>query len=141
MSGPHALLTPILALVTWSLVMWVWMYATRIPAIGKAGLEPANAKEPASLNVLPLAVRQVAYNYNHLMEQPTIFYALVVYTYLVGQQDTVSVALAWFYVTSRVVHSLIQATVNAILLRFGVHVLGSLALFALAARDILALFG
>jgi hypothetical protein len=136
-----SLLTPMLALICWSLVMLVWTYAVRIPAIGKAGIDPASAKEPTALDALPLGVRQVAYNYNHLMEQPTLFYALVVYSYLAGQQNTVNLALAWAYVGMRIVHSLVQATINVVLVRFGVFIAGSLVLAALAARDVWALFG
>jgi len=136
-----SLLTPILALIVWSLVMLAWMYAVRIPAIGKAGIDPATAKEPTALDALPLAVRQVAYNYNHLMEQPTLFYALVVYTYLAGQQNAVNLVLAWAYVAVRVVHSLVQATINAVLVRFSIFVAGSLVLAVLAGRDVWALFG
>jgi hypothetical protein len=136
-----SLLTPMLALIVWSLVMLAWMYAVRIPAISKAGIDPATAKEPTSLDALPLAVRQVAYNYNHLMEQPTLFYALVVYSYLAGQQNAVNLALAWGYVAIRIVHSLVQATINAVLVRFSIFIAGSLVLAVLAARDVWALFG
>ena len=136
-----SLLTPMLALIVWSLVMLVWTYALRIPAIRKAGIDPARAQEPTSLDALPLAVRQVAYNYNHLMEQPTLFYALVGYTYLAGQQNGVNVALAWAYVALRVAHSLVQATVNVVLVRFAIFAVSSLALAVLAVRDVLALFG
>jgi hypothetical protein len=135
-----SLLTPMLALVVWTLVMWVWMYATRIPAIQKAGIDPANAREPSALDALPLSVRQVAYNYNHLMEQPTIFYALVAYTYLAGQQDGINIALAWAYVALRVAHSLVQATANVVLVRFTIFAVSTLALAALAGRDVVALF-
>jgi len=134
-----SLLTPMLALIVWSLAMLAWTYAARIPAIGKAGIDPATAREPTSLDVLPLKVRQVAYNSNHLMEQPTIFYALVVYTYLAGQQNGPNLVLAWAYVALRVVHSLIQATVNIVLLRFAVFMAATLVLAALAARDVWAL--
>lgn len=136
-----SLLTPMLALIVWSLVMLVWMYATRIPAIGKAGIDPAKAQEPTSLDALPIKVRQVAYNYNHLMEQPTLFYALVVYSYLAGQQNAVNLALAWAYVAIRIVHSLVQATVNIVLVRFAIFITGSLVLAVLAIRDVWALFG
>ncbi|MBA3810204.1 MAG: MAPEG family protein [Caulobacteraceae bacterium] len=139
MASPHSLLTPVLALVVWSLVIWLWMYATRIPAIQKAGIDPATAREPDALNALPLSVRQVAYNYNHLMEQPTIFYALAFYSYLAGQQNGANIALAWAYVVLRIVHSLIQVTVNVVIVRFAAHVVGTLALIALAARDVWAL--
>ena len=135
-----SLLTPMLALIVWSLVMLTWTYAVRIPAIRKAGVDPATAREPTSLDVLPLQVRQVAYNYNHLMEQPTLFYALVAYSYLAGQQNGVNLILAWAYVALRVVHSLVQATVNLVLVRFGVFMAGTLVLAALAARDVWALF-
>ena len=134
-----SLLTPMLALIVWSLVMLVWMYAVRIPAIGKAGIDPATAKEPTALDALPLAVRQVAYNYNHLMEQPTLFYALVIYSYLAGQQNAVNVALAWAYVAVRIVHSLVQATVNIVLLRFAIFAVSSLVLAVLAGHDVWAL--
>jgi len=135
-----SLLTPMLALIVWSLVMLAWTYAVRIPAIRKAGIDPAKAQEPTSLDGLPLKVRQVAYNYNHLMEQPTLFYALVAYSYLAGQQNGVNLILAWAYVALRVVHSLVQATVNLVLVRFGVFMAGTLVLAALAARDVWALF-
>jgi len=135
-----SLLTPMLALIVWSLVMLAWTYAVRIPAIRKAGVDPATAREPTSLDLLPLQVRQVAYNYNHLMEQPTLFYALVAYTYLAGQQNGVNLILAWAYVALRVVHSLVQATVNIVLVRFGVFMAATLVLAALAARDVWVLF-
>jgi hypothetical protein len=135
-----SLLTPMLALAVWSLAMTVWMYATRIPAMQRAGIDPANAQEPTSLDPLPLRVRQVGYNLNNLMEQPTVFYALVAYSYLAGQQNAVNLALAWAYVALRVVHSLIQATVNIVLVRFSVFILGTLVLMALASRDAWALF-
>jgi len=130
-----SILTPALALIVWSLVMWIWLYATRIPAIRAAGLDPASAKEPDSLNVLPLKVRQVAYNYNHLMEQPTLFYALVFYTALAHrwQADTPLIL--------GVVHSLVQATVNAIMVRFALHVAGTLALMGLAAWNLWKMLG
>jgi hypothetical protein len=135
-----SLLTPMLALIVWSLAMLAWTYAVRIPAIRKAGLDPAKAQEPTSLDALPLKVRQVGYNYNHLMEQPTIFYALVVYSYLAGQQNGVNLVLAWAYVALRVGHSLVQATVNVVLVRFGIFMAATLMLAVLAARDVWALF-
>ncbi|MFI4975543.1 MAG: MAPEG family protein [Caulobacterales bacterium] len=137
----HSLLTPILALVVWSLFMCLWLYATRIPAIRRPGIDPAKAHLPGALDALPLSVKQVADNYNHLMEQPTIFYALVVYTYLSGGQDRISILLAWAYVALRVVHSLVQATVNFVPVRFGVFAVSTLVLIALAAKDVSALFG
>ena len=41
------ILAPVMALVLWSLVMWLWLYATRLPAMVKAKikLDPTQPKE------------------------------------------------------------------------------------------------
>jgi hypothetical protein len=65
------------------------------------------------------------------MEQPTIFYAIVFALVLMRFDWPINVYLAWAYVGLRVVHSLIQATVNIVLYRFMVFTLGSLCLIAM----------
>ena len=78
MPSPAVFLTPVLALVVWTLVMWVWMYATRVPALKQAGVDPQELAHPGEGQTrIPSQVRRVADNYNHLHEQPTIFYALM----------------------------------------------------------------
>ena len=132
-----SLLTPMLALIVWSLVMLVWTYATRIPALGRAGVDPANAREPRALDALPISVRQVGYNYNHLMEQPTIFYPTVIMLAVMGP-GALDVAMAWAYVFIRIVHSIWQATVNVVAIRFALFILATSCLAALAVRAVLA---
>jgi hypothetical protein len=133
------ILTPMLALVVWSFVLWFWMYATRIPAMRAAGLDPGKIKRKEDLNVLPLAAKQIADNYNHLHEQPTVFYALLVYSQLVGVHDQANIWLAWSYVAIRIVHSLIQCTTNFVPLRFAVFAVGSFILMAITVRNLIAL--
>ena len=135
----HGLVAPVLALVLWTLVVAVWMVATRIPAMQRANLDPQAAARTRSLSLEP-EVMWVADNYNHLMEQPTIFYAAALAAQLAGQADGWNVALAWAYVALRVVHSLIQGTVNVVVARFAVFLLSTLALAALAIRTALAVF-
>lgn len=135
----HGLIAPVLALVLWTLVIWVWMYATRIPAMQKAKIDPQTAARTRTL-ALPPEVMWVSDNYNHLMEQPTIFYATAFAAQLAGQADALNVGLAWTYVGLRVVHSLIQCTVNVVTLRFAVFTLSTLALAVLAVRTAAALF-
>jgi hypothetical protein len=134
----HTMLTPVLALIVWTLIVWTWMYATRIPAMQRAGIEPQAGALAGSLDVLPASARQVADNYNHLLEQPTIFYALVFTVVLAGHTDALAVDLAWAYVALRVVHSLIQCTINRVTLRFLVFALSTLVLMALAAKEAMA---
>ena len=134
-----SILTPVLALVCLSLLVWIWMYATRIPAMGKAGIQPQAAMHPGSLDVLPSSVRRVADNYNHLMEQPTIFYALVFYIFLAGIVDPLFIWLAWGYVGLRTLHTLIQCTANVVNLRFLVFALSTFVLMVMVARAVLML--
>jgi hypothetical protein len=125
-----------LILVCWTLVMWLWMYATRLPAMQKAGINPAKVKQKAEFDVLPMSVKQVADNYNHLHEQPVIFYALVVYAHLQGPETQVAVYAAWAYVAVRIAHSIFQSTVNFVPVRFGLFLLGTLCLFLLAGIQV-----
>lgn len=134
---------PIVALAIWTMVMWAWMYATRIPAMGKANLpeEDMRTLTVAKLDAaLPPQVQWKAYNYNHLHEAPTVFYAIALLLALAGEGDGLNATLAWVYVALRVVHSLVQATVNKVMVRFAVFVLSSLVLMALIARAAIAVF-
>ena len=83
---------------------------------------------------LPARVRWKADNYNHLMEQPTQFYAVALALAVLGDASAWSLGLAWAYVLLRVVHSLWQVLVNVIEVRFALFSLSSLVLFALVVR-------
>lgn len=135
----HGLILPVLALVAWTFVMWAWMYATRIPAIQKAKIDPQEMARTGAKLALPPEVARVADNYNHLHEQPTIFYALALAAQVAGVTDATNISLAWAYVALRVVHSFIQATANIIILRFSVFTLGSFVLLGLLVRTLLGL--
>jgi hypothetical protein len=133
------MLTPILALIIWTLIIWVWMYATRIPAMQNVKLDPESAIHPGALNILPVNARVVADNYNHLHEQPTIFYALAFYTHLAGAGDAANIWLAWGFVAIRIAHSLAQIIVKKVMVRFPLFVLAAIVLIVLAVRNLMAL--
>ena len=123
------IITPVIALTVWSAIMWLWMYATRIPAIKAAKMElDPNAPNGEQMSTLPPNVRWKADNYNHLMEQPTVFYAVAISLAVLGEGSGINLTLAWAYVILRVVHSLIQVLVNKIELRFVVFLLSNIPL-------------
>ena len=135
------ILQPVVALILWSFVMWAWLYATRIPAIQAAKAPISPEMTAADLNaILPPQVRWKADNYNHLMEQPTLFYAAALALAFAGAGEGLNAGLAWTYVAMRVVHSLVQALSNVIVLRFAVFMAASLVLLALAIRAAIAVF-
>lgn len=137
------LFLPAVVLVIWSLVMLVWTGATRFPAIAKSGMDiknvPPGGRGQNLDGVLPDKVQWKSHNYAHLMEQPTIFYPIVIILALLGQDNDINLALAWGYVAIRIVHSIWQATVNTIVpVRFGLFVLSTLCLLALAIHALMA---
>jgi hypothetical protein len=134
-----SLIPPVLALIGWTFVMWVWLYATRIPALRAARTDLDAVSRTGAKLELPPEVSRVADNYNHLHEQPTLFYALALAAQLANAVDGVSVALAWSYVALRVLHSFVQATRNVIIVRFCVFAAASVVLLLLLLRTVLLL--
>ena len=139
---PSPLLGPIVALVAWTLIVQIWMYATRLPAMRRAGITfkgRVGTRGGALEGKIPDQVNWKAHNYNHLMEQPTIFYAIVIALILMGFDAPINVDLAWAYVGFRIAHSLVQATVNIVFYRFLIFVLASLCLIGLTTHAALRL--
>jgi hypothetical protein len=129
------ILAPLVALVLWSFVMWAWLYATRIPAIVKYKIvyDPHRPAEEFHAQ-LPARVRWKADNYDHLMEQPTLFYAVALTLALLGAGAGLNAALAWLYVGLRIAHSLVQATINVIMIRFAIFMAASVVLLVMTMR-------
>jgi len=119
--------------------MWFWLYATRIPAMQAAQIDVAELGRTGGKLELPPKVTRIADNYNHLHEQPTVFYALALAAQIAGLADPINIGLGWAYVALRIVHSLVQATENVITLRFTIFALGSFTLFALLARTVMGI--
>ena len=129
MTAATQIVTPVVVLVAWTLIMWLWMYATRIPAIMASGMKmDANLPKGEQMNSLPPRVRWKADNYNHLLEQPTIFYAVALSLAVLGEGSGTNLTLAWAYVALRVVHSLFQVLVNKIEVRFVLFVVSNVPL-------------
>jgi hypothetical protein len=136
------ILHPVVALAAWTMVMWLWMYITRIPAMQKVpGLNP-NAMVGgigADLDkVMPGKIQWIAHNYNHLHEAPTVFYAVALVLAMIGQGDGFNATIAWAYVFLRVAHSLVQVLWNRIIVRFAIFALSSIALIMLVVHAYMA---
>lgn len=135
MTASTAILAPVTALLILSCIMWAWMYLTRIPAVRRAGMKlDPDIPKGVQMAQLPARVRWKADNYNHLLEQPTLFYAVAFTLALLGAGEGLNLTLAWAYVILRVAHSLHQALWNKIEIRFVLFLLSSLVLVALVVR-------
>lgn len=142
-SNPENLpfLAPVLVLVVWTLVMAGWLLATRIPAMKKARIHPDTTRHRGREIHLPSSVRAVADNYNHLHEQPLVFYVLMFFTVFTDGANAVSMYLAWAYVISRMVHSLIQVRSPKVMHRFFAFLISTLWLGILVLRELFRVVG
>ena len=142
---PGNLLAAGAVLVLWTLVMLLWTATTRFSALAKAGVDlttaPPGGRGVDLEGVLPPVTNWKSHNYTHLLEQPTLFYAVIVFLHLSGGDTALTQGFAWAYVVLRIVHSLWQATVNRVPVRFTIFALSTLCLLALSVLAVIATLG
>lgn len=136
-----AILQPVVALAAWTMIIWFWMYATRLPAMGRAGIDAKNMVGSSGGGLRNDLIAKgeeraswVADNYNHLHEAPTVFYAVCLVLAIIGQGDNLNATIAWAYVGLRVVHSLLQILSNRVIIRFALFALSTIALLMLVTH-------
>ncbi|KQS51063.1 MULTISPECIES: MAPEG family protein [unclassified Sphingomonas] len=137
------ILRPMVVLIAWTLVMLGWTLATRLPAMKAAGVDMrtlVGTKAADADRALPPHIQWKAHNHNHLMEQPTLFYAVCAVLALSGTGNGINAWIAWAYVGLRIVHSIVQSTSNRVRARFVLFMLSSLMLVALTLHAALAVF-
>jgi hypothetical protein len=132
------ILIPVVALVAWTLVVMLWMMVARRRAFAQLGIGwstiPRGSRGKDLDGRAPDEAQWPSHNYNHLMEQPTIFYAIALTVALMGMGDGINYWLAWGYVGFRVIHSLVQGMVNIVAIRFTLFGLASLCLLGLTVH-------
>jgi hypothetical protein len=118
-----------------TLVMLIWLAIARRRAFAQMGISwgtiPRGSRGANLDGKAPDKAQWPSHNYNHLMEQPTIFYAIALTLAMMGMGGGINYWLAWGYVGLRVVHSIVQSTVNIVAIRFTIFFLATLCLFAL----------
>ena len=135
-----AIFGPFLVMMGLTLVVWLFMFAKRIPFLNSVDIEP-NDITPAKLaEISPPSVTNPSDNLKNLFELPVLFYALALYLYAVGQVDSVYLIAAWVFVAFRAAHSAVHCTVNAVMLRFGLYAFSAIALWFMLLRAALEFF-
>jgi hypothetical protein len=141
------ILQPVVVLAAWTMLVWLWMYATRIPAMNRAGIDGVNMTASTGKSLRDDLVAKgehkaswIADNYNHLHEAPTVFYAVAITLAIIGWGDGMNADIAWAYVGLRIAHSLVQALWNRVIVRFLLFILSTLCLIALTLHAGMAVF-
>src|SRR3989344_3030005 len=136
------ILAPGAVLILWTLIMLVWVAVSRFRALAKSGIDlkaaPPGGRGGDLEGILPPLANWKSHNYTHLLEQPTLFYAVILILHAVGGYPAYVVWIAWTYVALRVIHSFWQATVNRIPVRFAIFAASTLCLLALALLAVIA---
>ena len=134
------ILAPAAVLVVWSIIMLFWMAGVRLPALKQAGIDlgarPGGRGQDLEGQVDP-KINWPSHNYSHLMEQPTVFYAAVMIIAIMGP-GAADVLAAWIYVGLRIIHSIWQATVNTVPVRFLLFIISTFALLFRGIRAVMA---
>lgn len=131
---------PVLATMLLTIVVWIYMYAKRIPFINSLNLRPEEITPHLLAERSPPAVSNPSDNLKNLFEVPILFYAVSVYLYVTGAVDQTYVAAAWAFFALRLLHSAIHCTVNIVMLRFAVYALSSLCVFFMIVRAAISYF-
>ena len=133
------ILLPMLGMITLSGLMIATLFFSRAPSIIKHWGNLQHAKHSDNLRSnLPDRMRYITDNQNHLFEQPTLFYAIVIYIYLVKNADDLHIQLAWRYVILRVLHSVIHLTTNNVAWRAVIFIMSGFCLLAMISRELIA---
>ena len=136
-----AILGPFFAMMFLTLVVWIYMYARRIPFILGARLNAAQLTPSELARLSPPQVSNPSDNLKNLFEIPTLFYALALYLYVAREVDGVYLAAAWTFVAFRALHSLVHCTVNSVVLRFWLYAISTVAFWFMASRAALQYLG
>jgi len=136
-----AILQPVFALGLLTIVITIAMYITRVAAMKKHHIHPQKAQNTHNLlELLPKEVTRISNNYNHLFEQPTLFYAVAISIAVLGHVDSFFVICAWLFVALRVAHSIVQTTVDKVMIRFSLFLFSWLVLAVMVIRESLMLY-
>jgi hypothetical protein len=132
------ILAPVVALVAWTLLIQIWMVVARGAEFRRLGINFSNMGRGFRGDDLEgrasPSSQWVAHNFNHLLEQPTIFYAIALTLAMMNFGAGINYWLAWGYVGFRVLHSLVQCTVNVVAYRFACWMLASFCLLGLTVH-------
>ena len=136
----HQILGPVLAMMLLTLVVWIYMYARRIPFIRSLDMAPQQLTPAELARRSPPAVSNPSDNLKNLFEVPVLFYVLALYLFVTDQVDAAFVVAAWLFVLFRVLHSAVHCTINIVMLRFALYAASCACVFYILVRSAMIYF-
>lgn len=127
----EAIFYPVLLMVLHTFIIWCWMYVVRIRRAIRENIPMSAFKDQRTAAATPGVHSTVSDNLVNLFELPVLFYLASVILYVTNGVTGTMLAISWFYVATRIVHSLVHITYNKVMHRFSIYIIGSIALWAL----------
>ena len=139
------ILYPMFGMIFVTAMVMMLLYISRIQALSNRSKNPNRLPNEVARHsdeirkYMSPRNRVITENYNHLFEQPTLFYAVVVYIFLMGNTDTTHIILAWGYVIFRAIHSVYQLTLNQVPMRATIFGIAGAFLLIMIFREAISL--
>ncbi len=113
-----AILLPLLVQVLLTFMVWIYLFALRIPEISRKKINPQDLRDRAEAHQLLTVSAAASNNLKNLFELPVLFYVAVLLSLVLMIQDMLLVQLSWGFVVFRMVHSVIHCSYNNVTHRF-----------------------
>ena len=130
----NPVLLPLLCMVFLTFVVWILLFALRLPEISRKKIEHQDLRDRAEAHVLLTTSAAASNNLKNLFEMPVLFYVAAMLMMLLLIQDPLLVRLAWGFVVLRIIHSIVQCTYNRVVHRFIAYFLSCLFLLLMWVR-------
>jgi len=135
-----AFFAPVVAMVGLTLVVWLWMYATRLTTLFRSGANPQDLADDEKFDAILGAVKDPSDNFSNHFEIPILFHLGMIVAFVAGFADETYTKLGWAFVVFRALHSLVHLTSNRIRFRFATYLFASIAMWAIWFRIAIRVF-
>jgi hypothetical protein len=128
-AGPQlALVWSLVAMAGIVLAVWLRLYHLRLGEMRRSRIHPQKLALSGPKDGLLLDTR-ASDNFKNLFELPLLSQSGVLLVLVLGLASPFFAVLAWIFVATRALHSLIQCTYNRVMHRFTVYAAGTLVLW------------
>jgi len=132
--------SPVFAMFILTLLVWIYMYAKRIPFILSNNFSDEEISPLEIMQRTPSDVANPSDNFKNLFEIPVLFYILCVYLFVTQNVDDIYVAAAWVFFGFRMLHSAMHCTVNIVIVRFWLYSGATLVFWFMLLRAVIEHF-
>ncbi|MDX1454786.1 MAG: MAPEG family protein [Gammaproteobacteria bacterium] len=130
------ILHPVIAMIGLTLLVCLHLYFVRVPRMIRDRIHPqkmATRRERAGVEISRYETL-ASDNLQNLFEVPIVFYVTTLLIHMMQLADDLFIGLAWAFVVTRALHSLVHCSYNKVTHRFMLFISGALILIFMFLR-------